>query len=67
MHVSLQSQKLTHNNYKNMIPAWLRSHCIVLHLCSTCIFLAENKSALIARRKWILILMYVSQIVSQSS
>ena len=42
MYVSLQDEKLTHNNYKNMIQAGLRSHCIVLHLRSICIFLAEK-------------------------
>ena len=52
MHVaSLQDQKIIHNNYNNMIQVSLRSHCIVLHLCSICIFLAESKSPFIAREK----------------
>ena len=50
MYASLQSQKLTHNDYNNMIQAWLRSHCVVLHFFSICIFPAESKSALIARK-----------------
>ena len=29
-------------SYKNMIQAWLKSHCIVLNLYSICIFLAEK-------------------------
>ena len=29
-------------SYKNMIQAWLKSHCIVLNLYSICIFLAQK-------------------------
>ena len=42
MYVSIQDQKLTHNSYKNMIQAWLRSHCNTIYLPSICILLAEK-------------------------
>ena len=65
VYVSRQVKKLTRNNYKNMIQAWLRSYCIVLHLCSFVSFWLKNKSGLIAGEKWIPILMHVVQLRRQ--
>ena len=51
MYATLQDQKLTHDNYNNMIQAWLRIRNLVVHLCSICISSAESKSAMIAGEK----------------
>ena len=51
MYVNLQVQKLTQNNYKIMIQAWLRSHCIVYIYVTFVSFCLKNYSALIARKK----------------
>ena len=52
MYASLQDQKLTNNNYKNMIMAWFRSHCIVIIYVPFVSFpLKEGKNTLLARNK----------------
>ena len=63
MHVNPQDQKITHTNYKNMIQAWLRSDCHIYFPFVS--FWLKNKNALIAQKKWILILIHVIQLLSQ--